>query len=92
MYTATKYALIGFGRAVAAANEGSNVRINVICPGVTNTQIVPEEYRSSDFNVMPVKVMATEIVDLLLNGPNGEIRVKNATDTPAFSIGLPDLS
>ena len=92
MYTATKYALIGFGRAVAAANEGSNVRINVICPGVTNTQIVPEEYRSPAFNVMPVKVMATEIVDLLLNGPNGEIRVKNGTDTPAFSIGLPDLS
>ena len=92
MYTATKYALIGFGRAVAAANEGSNIRINVICPGVTNTQIVPDEYRVPEFNVMHVKVMATEIVDLLFNGSNGEIRVKNGTEIPAFSVGLPVIS
>jgi len=92
MYTATKYALIGFGRAVAAANEGSSIRINVICPGVTNTQIVPDAYRSPEFNIMPVKIMATEIVDLLFNGPNGEVRVKNGSDSPAFSVGLPDLS
>jgi NAD(P)-dependent dehydrogenase (short-subunit alcohol dehydrogenase family) len=91
MYTATKYALVGFGRAVAAANEGSNVRINVICPGVTDTQIVPDEYRTPEFNVMPVEVMAAEIVDLLFNGPNGEIRVKSGADTPAFAIGIPDL-
>jgi NAD(P)-dependent dehydrogenase (short-subunit alcohol dehydrogenase family) len=92
MYTATKYALIGFGRAVAAANETSNIRINVICPGVTNTQIVPDEYRVPEFNVMHVKVMATEIVDLLFNGSNGEIRVKNGTEIPAFSVGLPVIS
>ncbi len=92
MYTATKYAIIGLGRAVAAANQGTNIRINVICPGVTNTQIVPDEYRAPEFNVMPVEVMATEIVDLLFNGPNGEIRVKNGTQRPAFSVELPDLS
>ena len=91
MYTATKYALVGFGRAIAAANEGSNIRINVICPGVTDTQIVPDKYRAPEFNVMPVQVMATEIVDLLLNGSNGEVRVKNSSDTPAFAVGLPDL-
>jgi NAD(P)-dependent dehydrogenase (short-subunit alcohol dehydrogenase family) len=92
MYTATKYALIGLGRAVAAANEGSNIRINVICPGVTDTKIVPDEYRKPQFNVMPVQVMATEIVDLLFNGSNGEIRVKNGEDKPAFSVELPDLN
>lgn len=92
MYTATKYALIGFGRAVAAANEGSTVRVNVICPGVTDTQIVPEDYRKPEFNVMPAEVMAAEVVDLLFNGPNGEIRVKNAAANPAFAVGLPDLS
>jgi NAD(P)-dependent dehydrogenase (short-subunit alcohol dehydrogenase family) len=92
MYTATKYALIGFGRAVSAANEGSNVRINVICPGVTDTQIVPEDYRKPEFNVMPVEVMAAEIVDLLFNGANGEVRVKTRANKPAFTVGLPDLS
>jgi NAD(P)-dependent dehydrogenase (short-subunit alcohol dehydrogenase family) len=92
MYTATKYALIGLGRAVAAANEGSNVRINVICPGVTDTQIVPDDYRKPEFGMMPVEIMANEIVDLLMFAPNGEVRVKNAADRPAFTVGLPDLN
>jgi NAD(P)-dependent dehydrogenase (short-subunit alcohol dehydrogenase family) len=92
MYTATKYALIGFGRAVAAANEGSNVRINVICPGVTDTAIVPDEYKRPEFGMMPAELMAAEVVDLLMNGPNGEVRVKSAADKPGFAVGLPDLS
>lgn len=91
MYTATKYALVGFGRAVAAANEGSNVRINVICPGVTDTQIVPDDYKAAEYNMMPAEVMALEVVDLLKHGANGEIRVKMATDQPAFVAELPNL-
>ena len=91
MYTATKYALIGFGRAVAAANEGSNLRINVICPGVTDTAIVPDDYKKPEYGMMPVELMAAEVVDLLMNGSNGEVRVKNAADRPSFAVGLPDL-
>ena len=92
MYTATKYALVGFGRAVAAANDGSSVRINVICPGVTDTQIVPDEYKAPQFNMMPAEVMAAEVIDLLQKGANGEIRVKVAKDTPAFTVDVPDLN
>ncbi len=91
MYTATKYALIGFGRAVSAANETTNIRINVICPGVTDTQIVPDEYKAPEFDVMPVEVMAAEITDLLFDGANGEIRVKVSADVPAFAAPLPEL-
>ncbi|MBT6891354.1 MAG: SDR family NAD(P)-dependent oxidoreductase [Gammaproteobacteria bacterium] len=40
---ATKHAFIGFGLAGAAANEATNIRVNVIYPGVTDTQIVPNE-------------------------------------------------
>ncbi|MEM6709228.1 MAG: SDR family oxidoreductase [Pseudomonadota bacterium] len=92
MYTATKYALVGFGRAVAAANEGTGVRINVICPGVVDTAIVPDNFRKPEFNVMPAEVMAREIVDLLMNGANGEVRVKAATERPAFTVGPLDLA
>ena len=88
MYTATKYAVIGMARAVAAANEKPDVRINVICPGVTDTQIVPEEYKRPEFNMMPANVMAAEIVDLLMNGSNGEVRVKVAADRPAFEAEM----
>ncbi len=91
MYTATKYALVGFGRAVARANDNTNLRINVICPGVVDTQIVPEPFRGPEFGAMPAAVMAEEIVDLLINGPNGEVRVKNALDRPAFTVDVPKL-
>ncbi len=92
MYTATKYGLIGLGRAVAAANEGSRVRINVICPGVTDTQIVPDQYKGPEFSMMATDVIAAEITDLLFNGSNGEVRVKVRTDLPAFKAEIPDLN
>ena len=92
MYTATKYGLIGLGRAVAAANEGSRVRINVICPGVTDTQIVPDQYKSPEFSMMSTDIIAAEITDLLFNGSNGEVRVKVRTDLPAFKAEIPDLN
>ena len=91
MYTATKYAVVGFGRAVAAANAGSGLRVNVICPGVTDTQIVPDEFKTPEFNMMPAKVIAAEVWDLLTNGPNGEIRVKVAASVPAFAVEPADL-
>ena len=92
LYTATKYAVIGFARAVAAANQGSSVRINAICPGVVDTGIVPDKYRAPEFGMMPVPVMAAEIVDLLQNGANGEVRVKSRSDKPAFAVNPPELA
>ena len=89
LYAATKYALIGFGRSVAAANEGTGVKINVICPGVVDTGIVPDAFKRPD--IMPPEVMAREVVDLLLNAPNGEIRVRIA-QRPAFAVHPQDLN
>ncbi len=91
LYTATKYAVIGLGRAVAAANEGTNTRINVICPGIVDTAIVPDDYKKPEFGMMPASVMASEIVDLMRNGANGEVRVKYASDKPGFVVDIPDL-
>lgn len=88
MYAATKYALIGFGRAVAGANANTSMRINVICPGVVDTGIVPDAFKSPD--IMSPETMAAEVVDLLHNGPNGEIRVRIA-QRPAFAVLPPDL-
>ena len=91
LYSATKHAVIGFGRSVAAANEGGTVRINVLCPGVVDTAIVPDSFRGPEFGVMPPSMMAAEAVDLLQNGANGEVRVK-LKDRPAFAVPSTDLS
>ena len=43
-------------------------------------------------SMMPAEVMAAEIVDLLHNGSNGEIRVKISTERPAFVAPITDLT
>lgn len=85
LYAATKAALISLVRSVAAANEGSSVRINAICPGVVETAIVPEAM-SGSVPMMPPATMAAEILDLLSRGASGEIRVKLNEETPAFHV------
>jgi NAD(P)-dependent dehydrogenase (short-subunit alcohol dehydrogenase family) len=84
LYTATKHAVIGLTRAVAAANAGSQVRINAICPGVVDTAIVPPDFKSRP--MMPARMLAEEVVDLYENGQNGEVRVKIAADRPSFVV------
>lgn len=74
LYSATKHALVGFTRSIATANEGTNVRINAICPGVVDTGIVPEAFRS--LPMLSPDELAQEAVDLLRNGANGEVRAK----------------
>ena len=86
LYCATKHAVIGLGRSVAAANAEGDLRINVICPGVVDTRIVPDAFRAPQYNMMPAAVMAAEIVDLLAHGENGEVRAKIAEDRPGFAV------
>ena len=83
LYATTKYGLIGFTRGVAGANEGGPVRVNAICPGVVDTAIVPDAFRSPD--ILSPDTLAAEVVDLLSNGANGEIRVKMSAN-PAFAV------
>ena len=85
LYALSKYAMIGLGRSVAEANRGTNIRVNVICPGVVDTAIIPDDFRAPQFHVMQPEVMAAEIVDLLFQGENGEVRVK-VGDRPAFRV------
>ncbi|XP_073697514.1 15-hydroxyprostaglandin dehydrogenase [NAD(+)]-like [Garra rufa] len=42
IYTATKYAVVGFSRAIAAVTRNSKIglRINILCPGVVKTNLL----------------------------------------------------
>ncbi|MCR9277116.1 MAG: SDR family oxidoreductase [Pseudomonadaceae bacterium] len=88
LYATTKYGLIGFTRGVAGANEGGNVRINAICPGVVDTAIVPDDFRGPD--ILSPDTLAAEVVGLLTDGANGEIRVKMSAN-PAFAVHPTEL-
>jgi NAD(P)-dependent dehydrogenase (short-subunit alcohol dehydrogenase family) len=45
IYSLTKHAVIGFVRSVAAQLAERRIRINALCPGFTDTPIVPNEVR-----------------------------------------------
>jgi len=100
LYAATKHALIGLVRSVAAADPDRSVRINAICPGGVDTPIIPDALRGPDASrgsahrggemaAMPVGVLAAEVVDLLERGANGEIRVKRSAGAPAQVVTAP---
>jgi NAD(P)-dependent dehydrogenase (short-subunit alcohol dehydrogenase family) len=45
IYGLTKHAVIGFVRSVAPQLAAQGIRINALCPGYADTNIVPEELR-----------------------------------------------
>jgi NAD(P)-dependent dehydrogenase (short-subunit alcohol dehydrogenase family) len=92
LYGTTKHAVVGLVRSVAAANTGTNIRVNAICPGGVDTNIIPDALRTGgSFGMMTPATMAAEVVDLLGQGANGEVRVK-LKDQPAFAVEAADLS
>lgn len=90
LYGMTKHGMIGLGRGVAEANKDSNIRVNVICPGMVDTAIIPDALHALEMKTMPPSEMAAEVVDLLFRGENGEVRVKLA-EGPSFRVDPPDL-
>lgn len=91
MYAATKHALVGLVRSVAAAAPDDPLRLNAICPGGVDTPIIPDALRTGDMSVMPVDVLAGEVVDLLERGRSGEIRLRLNADSPAVDIPEPQF-
>jgi len=91
LYSATKHALIGLVRSVAAGMENAPLRVNAICPGGVDTAIVPVALRAAGMDLMPVGLLATDVLDLMEHGASGEVRVRLGIDNPAFAIAAPRL-
>jgi len=58
IYALTKHAVIGFVRSVAPQLAAQRIRINALCPGYTDTGIVPHELRG----VLDVPLMEPSFV------------------------------
>jgi NAD(P)-dependent dehydrogenase (short-subunit alcohol dehydrogenase family) len=92
MYAATKHALIGLVRSIAAASADARFRINAICPGGVDTAIVPVALRSQGMEMMSPVSLAREVLDLLEHGESGEIRLRQSEDAPAIAVPPPRFS
>jgi NAD(P)-dependent dehydrogenase (short-subunit alcohol dehydrogenase family) len=92
MYSATKHALVGLVRSLAAGSPEGPLRINAICPGGVDTAIVPAALRSQGMAMMRPDALAREVIDLLERGAQGEIRLRLRGDAPAIAVPPPSVT
>jgi len=52
---------------------------------------VPSALREGGMDMMSTATLAGEVMDLLRQGPNGEIRVRLGEDAPGFAVPVPEL-
>ncbi len=89
MYSATKHALVGLVRSLAAADPDAPLRINAICPGGVDTAIVPQALRAAGMDLMSADGLAEQVITLLTDGGNGEIRLCPGGDREPLSVPAP---
>ena len=89
IYAASKAAVIQLVRSVAAANAKLPLRINALCPATVDTGMLSDLVRQAGVPLMSPSVMADEVIYMLKEGGNGEIRAK-LHNKPSFTLGTFD--
>ncbi|KAE8146586.1 NAD(P)-binding protein [Aspergillus avenaceus] len=76
IYTASKYGVVGFMRSVAGAFAQDGIRVNAICPGIVQTNLVDEQ-GWSNFPIdrfIPAETVAQVVLSL-----NDGVEMEDAT-------------
>jgi NAD(P)-dependent dehydrogenase (short-subunit alcohol dehydrogenase family) len=90
-YTATKHAVVGWVRAAAPALAGHGIRINVLCPGFTDTRLVPADLREQiDVPLMEPSFVAEAALRVLEDPETGRAWVVQPNRVEPFRFpGVP---
>jgi NAD(P)-dependent dehydrogenase (short-subunit alcohol dehydrogenase family) len=78
IYGATKHAVVGFVRSVAAQLEHRGIRINAVCPGFVETPMLRgavESFRRQNFPLLQPEDVAEAVVQIIESDHAGEIFV-----------------
>ena len=79
IYALTKHAVVGFVRSVAPQLERDGIRINAVCPGITDTPLLAgvmrRQVEESGFPVMAPERVAAAVVQAVLDGGTGRALV-----------------
>jgi NAD(P)-dependent dehydrogenase (short-subunit alcohol dehydrogenase family) len=72
VYSLTKHAVVGFVRSCAPQLAARGIRINALCPGFTDTPIVPDEHREAiDVPLMEPSFVAEAAMQALNDPESG---------------------
>jgi NAD(P)-dependent dehydrogenase (short-subunit alcohol dehydrogenase family) len=79
VYALTKHALVGFVRSVAPQLAADGVRVNLVCPGITDTPLVTEAMQlalaAANFPTMAPGQIAAALVEALGLSDTGQALV-----------------
>lgn len=74
-YGLTKHAVVGFGRALGPALAERGIRVNVICPGATDTGIIAPDQKAARDVWAPPSYIADAVMGILASGGTGQVWV-----------------
>jgi NAD(P)-dependent dehydrogenase (short-subunit alcohol dehydrogenase family) len=85
-YCATKHALVGFTRALAAETARQGITVNAVCPGYVDTDLVHNAVKAI---VAKTGHQADEVIgEMIRHNPQGRlIRPEEVADTVAWLCG-----
>ena len=89
LYSMSKHAVSGLVRSLASTCAQANLRINAICPGGIDTNIIPHEQRVKAAVFMTPACLADEVLKLFTTIENGKTWAKVAENKPAWIIRAP---
>lgn len=79
LYAAAKHGVVGFVRAMAGRLEAEGITVNAVCPGLTDTAIIPpaarDELERERYPLMAPETIAAAVVALLAGSETGEALV-----------------
>jgi NAD(P)-dependent dehydrogenase (short-subunit alcohol dehydrogenase family) len=91
VYAAAKHGVVGFVRSIAPSLVDDQITVNAVCPGLTDTAILPDEVRAAAarerFALIPSAQIAEAILDCVTGAATGRALVCQL-DQPAVSYGF----
>jgi NAD(P)-dependent dehydrogenase (short-subunit alcohol dehydrogenase family) len=89
LYAMSKHAVVGLVRSLAPTLAKRDIRINAICPGGVDTNIIPHDQRGDPSLFMAPDHIADEVIGLMSAAETGKTWAKVASTKPAFIVRAP---
>lgn len=89
LYAMSKHAVVGLVRSLGPTLARREIRINALCPGGIDTNIIPAEQRTADAEFMPPECIASEVLRLMEVEETGKSWAKVSEQKPAFIVRAP---
>jgi NAD(P)-dependent dehydrogenase (short-subunit alcohol dehydrogenase family) len=89
LYAMSKHAVAGLVRSLGPTLAKRGIKINAICPGGIDTNIIPLEQRVPDARFMTTAHIAEEVLDLMNVTETGKTWAKTSEAKPAFIVRAP---